>query len=131
MDIEEQYYADLESEYKYHEYEEALVDQRHKLVDYINERERERFWDQREPISYDMGLDECHIISKKDGFIEWLVKNNKIDRAEIWSIWKVLPTYWYTTEPYTTCKSIKLENTILMVLAIKDDPLEFLASILK
>jgi len=128
MDIEEQYYADLESEYKYHEYEEALVDQWHKLVDYINERERERFWDQREPINYDMGLDSCHIISKKDGFIEWLVKNNKINRDKVlisfgmterdW-LWNY---YWHWVEKYPS---------LLMILAIKDDPLEFLASILK
>lgn len=112
MDREEQYYADLESEYKYHEYEEALVDQRHKLVDYINERERERFWDQREPISYDMGLDSSHIISKKDGFIEWLVKKDKIDRDKI------------------NCERPDYTQ-LLMLLSIQDDPLEFLASILK
>ena len=119
-----------------------------KLVDLLNqfEEEKAKYWNQYcnwqyiwgRPIcttSYDMNrivqFSDLLIISKMYEFIKWLVDNDKIDRVEVWSEWKTKPTYWFTTEPYTTCKSIKLENTILMVLSIKDNPIEFLVSILK
>ena len=73
----------------------------------------------------------AYLISKSFWFIKWLVENDKIERPEIRSQGYTKPTYWYTTEPYTTCKSIELANTILMILAIKDEPINFLISILK
>ena len=77
------------------------------------------------------GVAIAYLISKSYGFIKWLVENDKIERPEIRSQGYTKPTYWYTTEPYTTCKSIELANTILMILAIKDEPINFLISILK
>jgi hypothetical protein len=74
---------------------------------------------------------QTYIISKQGWFIKWLVENDKIERPEIRSQWYTKPTYWYTTEPYTTCKSIELANTVLMILSIQDKPIEFLISILK
>ena len=106
------------------EYEE-LTDAEECEKRYIDEYDRISEWWRRAQWT------NTWICSKKFGFIKWLVDNDKIDRVEVWSTWMTKPTYWYTTEPYTTCKSIKLENTILMVLAIQDEPLTFLISILR
>lgn len=70
-------------------------------------------------------IDECVILSKKYGFIKWLVDNDKIDfdkvyekeeneNIDICMSWKDADMYW-----------------LLMLLAIQDDPISFLISILK
>ena len=69
------------------------------------------------------------IISKRFGFIEWLVENNKIERltfCESWLGWKYTDfelSYDTPREDYT--------NMLLMELAIQDEPVEYLISILK
>lgn len=68
-----------------------------------------------------MVLGEETIINKKFWFIEWLVIYGKVKYWPIEELtildndWKI---YWYT-------------DTLLMHLAIQDDPIEFLFSILK
>ena len=59
-------------------------------------------------------LKPCEIISKSYWFIQWLVENEKIDLDEFSII------DWF--DDY---------ESLLMRLAIDDEPLEFLASILK
>jgi len=66
---------------------------------------------------------ESVIISKSYGFIKWLVENDKIN-TESW------PLYWFhfimhNRQPYS------LYETILMILAISDTPIEDLISYLK
>lgn len=101
-----------------------------KFVDYYNQRREEKF-KEKWYFKYTMRFDDVHIISKKMWFIKRLCDNNKITRTEVWSLWKTMPTYWYTTSPYTTCKSIRLENTIIMILSIQENPISFILWILE
>ena len=56
---------------------------------------------------------EEKLISKKYWFIKWLVDNDKIDESKI-------EIHWFS-----------FYESVLMELAIKDNPIEFLISILK
>ena len=111
-----------------------------KLIDLLNEYEEEKakYWNQYcnwqyiwgRPIcttSYDMNrivqFSDLLIISKMYEFIKWLVDNDKIEL-------KAWPLYWFqpimnNRQPFT------LYETLLMLLAIQDNPTEFLNSILK
>ena len=69
------------------------------------------------------------VISKRYGFIKWLVENNKIERltfCESWLGWK----YTDFELSYDTPREDYI-NMLLMELAIQDEPIEFLISILK
>ena len=72
--------------------------------------------------------DEAMVIcSKKFWFIKWLVENDKIDTDIVYKKWFLARTYdkdevWKCFEPY---------EEILMLLAIQDEPINFLISILK
>ena len=99
-----------------------------KLIDLINQREKERLWEYREDLPYEIWLDECHIISRKDWFVKWLVDCDKID----WS------KFWYSVEittmkdkSFTHKKVMKRYETLLMILSVNKKPLEFLNDILK
>lgn len=63
------------------------------------------------------------IISKELGFIKWLVDNDKIDLVRLSC----------TAIRYTEIidADFSREDRILMILAIQDNPIEFLISILK
>ena len=70
------------------------------------------------------------IISKEFWFIKWLVDNDKIDYKKDW---KNSNDTWYI---YVKADSEKSDleiksDTLLMVLSIQDNPIEFLVSILK
>lgn len=70
------------------------------------------------------------VICKDFGFIKWLVDNDKIDYKKDW---KNSNDTWYVYVKADTKKSdleIK-SDTLLMVLSIEDNPIEFLVSILK
>lgn len=72
-------------------------------------------------------IEEAQIISKSFGFIEWLVEQDRIDTDIVYKKWFSAKTYdkdefWEYFEPY---------EEILMLLAIQDNPIEFLISILK
>lgn len=58
--------------------------------------------------------EETRIISKKFWFIKWLVENEKID-----------------LDGYPDIDFFNDVNSLLMYLAIQDEPIEFLVSILK
>jgi hypothetical protein len=62
--------------------------------------------------------EDLQVISKKFWFIKWLVDNDKIDFDKT-QIWFQL-TLWYW----------KYES-LLMILSIQDNPIEFLISILR
>ena len=75
-------------------------------------------------------LNRLIIISKEYEFIKWLVDNDKIDYKKDW---KNSNDTWYIYVKADTEKSdleIK-SDTLLMVLAIEDNPIEFLCSVLK
>lgn len=66
------------------------------------------------------------IISKYYGFIEWLVETDKVDLDQIAEIW-----YWNEVEWVRWYSSYNVENALLMLLSIQDEPIKFLISILK
>ena len=76
-------------------------------------------------------LEEAQVISKKFWFIQWLVDNDKIDFNNVRET-----NYWWEFNYYWTIpnskrnKEIQIER-LLMILAIQDNPIEFLISILK
>ena len=79
------------------------------------------------PVSISLGIFSpliIYLISKPYWFIKWLVDNNKID------LWKLI---MIKDEEQKTIVDIdnSRENTLLMLLAIQDEPIEFLCDILK
>ena len=118
-----------------------------KLIELLNEYQWQDSWsyDEKQGTPYIWWGDdldyECYIISKKYWFIKWLVENEKIDfESENYPLKKCYPYYddvlaivsqnINTYEDY--CKSCydKYES-LLMLLSIQDNPIEFLVSILK
>lgn len=76
---------------------------------------------------------DTYAISKKYGFIWWLVENDKIDRKRkmIKQVWT-----WWTLDlmNFDRIQDIEyysIEETLLMLLAISDTPIEDLISYLK
>ena len=67
------------------------------------------------------------VISKKFWFIEWLVLNMKINTDELMRHWHIVKTY-DLDEPWDSYGYV---DSLLMLLAIQDDPVDFLVSILK
>ena len=74
---------------------------------------------------------QAEILSKKMGFIQRLVKNDKIDFdkipnkiEEIWipMLWEWKIKYWFDSSDY---------YWLLMLLSIQDSPIDFLCSVLK
>ena len=70
---------------------------------------------------------ERMVISKSFGFIKWLVDNDKIEKYKVIELehnwirpFKLDNLYW----------EIKLEERLLMLLSIQDNPIEFLCSVL-
>ena len=66
-------------------------------------------------------------LSELKPFIKWLIENEKIDTDIVYKKWFLAKTYdkdevWEYFEPY---------EEILMLLAIQDEPINFLISILK
>ena len=70
----------------------------------------------------DQNIIQMYIISKSYGFIEWLVENEKIDFE------KKLNTLRFESLVNQTLDSYL---ALLMLLAIQDEPIRFLTSILK
>jgi hypothetical protein len=66
---------------------------------------------------------ELLIISKSYWFIKWLVENEKIDYEKVRS-WEWNGSRWHF-------ETVQPEYYIIMLLAIQDEPIEFLVSILK
>lgn len=71
-----------------------------------------------------MVLGEETVISKKFWFIQWLVDNDKIDKQ--WGKNLLYESEIFNPLPYTD-----LTERLIMYLAIQDDPISFLSSILK
>lgn len=64
---------------------------------------------------------DTYVISKKYGFIKWLVDNNKIDKRQVHILcWTDDMEYNYSER-----------ELVLMELAIQDTPINFLISLLK
>lgn len=60
------------------------------------------------------------------GFIKWLVENNKIDLE-----WTEYSYYFKIKDKSYYSNDVPTENIIIMLLAISDNPIDFLIEILK
>ena len=74
-------------------------------------------------------MDEL-VISKKFWFIKWLVENDKIDINEEWNDYEKTNLYC-NSDFFQLQKHYSYYESLLMLLAIQDEPIEFLVSILK
>lgn len=69
---------------------------------------------------------QTYIISLKGGFIKWLVENDKID------IHNIPPISITKGEEGTAYNEpVMLDDSLLMLLAIQDEPIRFLCEIIK
>ena len=72
---------------------------------------------------------QTYIISLMGGFIKWLVENDKID------LWKIKKLYRKSNEHSIHTYPIMYEysdyESLLMLLAIQDEPIRFLCEIIK
>ena len=120
-----------------------------KLLQLLNEYERS-LWSDREwlwiidedwffctrkskkgnPIVQHSSLDEAilQIISKKFWFIQWLVDNDRID---YYKVGEIVDTYKWSLREKAYVVSDCVVESMLMILAIQDDPISFLLSVLK
>ena len=111
---------ELLNEYEYSLFEDkSLAPQRWDIQDWVV-FEKDFCKDLDKP--RDLAMDVTHLISHRFSFIKWLVDNDKIDNKKIPQFGLV---GWYTDFEYS-----EYEN-LLMVLAIQDEPIEFLLSIIK
>ena len=103
--------------------------QRRKLVDYFNQWWEEKFWEKWH-FKYTMRFDHAHIISKKFWFIEWLVREDKIvwRGSDLWYEMAVINGWW---EDIDIIRTFDDYEQLLMILAIQDDPIDFLISTLR
>jgi len=119
-----------------------------KLLNLLNEYESES-WIIKDEDIVKVGCDDywlpcidsyklC-IISKSYWFIDWLVKNDKIEREKTnieksddkrYDEWIVLASN-YDNDTYVVEKYYSYTEQLLMILSIQDNPIEYLCSILK
>lgn len=73
---------------------------------------------------YESYMPEETILSKRFGFISWLIENNKIDEVKL--RWKMYQVFEFRYQDVAT-----LENELLMLLSISNSPIEDLILYLK
>ena len=71
-------------------------------------------------------IDDEWLCSKKFWFIQWLVENDKIDRDKVRE-----KSDFFPVEKVPEYNSYSDYESLLMLLSIQDEPIEFLISILK
>ena len=79
---------------------------------------------------YQVKFRATKIISKELGFIKWLIDNNKIDLNKLEKIWYEKIVYEYDWQ-YKEIVEYSDYESLLMLLAIQNEPIEFLISVLK
>ena len=105
-----------------------------KLLELLNEYDKEKwlhtFWKMTQSNKIQIYgkwvCSESYLYSKSYGFIKWLVENDKIDQTNKFCVsvnveWKGMG--------YT--KAFEGYESLLMLLAIQDEPIRFLCEILK
>ena len=115
-----------------------------KLIELLNEYEREKIihrtyylvsWyimykrDDGEEV--DDKRTDLEIISKSYGFIKWLVDNDKINWRKCLDLWYEISVIDEEWEDIDVMRTFDSYEQLLMYLAIQDNPIEFLVSILK
>ena len=105
-----------------------------KLIDYLNEEFDEKFpaLDEEDKednhFTYQMWLDEVHICSKKDWYVKWLFDKDRIDESKVLELLKTKFKAWERDDEHW---SLDLFDAFICYLAIADEPLKDLASVLK
>lgn len=82
------------------------------------------FWSDSDCLSSVM--DEIHLVSKSNKFIDRLIKNDKLDMCKLHSWW--IENHWLTAEVLNDLSDV---NVITMILSISDDITKDLISYLK
>ena len=75
-------------------------------------------------------LNRLIIISKEYGFIKWLVDNDKIDLEKLDKKSERKPMYSFEEEWKIWFKLFEVYDSLLMLVAIQENPIEFLCSVL-
>ena len=73
-------------------------------------------------------LPEETIICKKFWFVQWLADNDRID---YYKVGEIVDTYKWSLREKAYVVSDCVVESMLMILAIQDDPISFLLSVLK
>lgn len=82
------------------------------------------------PLSWEWKIENEVICGKRYEFIKWLVENDKIDLVKFSD--KLSNSNWTMEDRYRYLNSdFWLYHTLLMLLSISDEPIDFLISILK
>lgn len=110
---------------------------RMKFVDLYNERWEEKF-DEAWYFQYQNRFDDVHIISKKMGFIWWLIERDKLDLEKLKDnmvFTMFTHCVWIGCERHTAKEWDSILKTIwtdalIAYTAIQDNPISFLLSIL-
>lgn len=103
-----------------------------KLIELLNKYKKIKWYDWNTKITnYDTDtgsftngyswLEYEIVIGKRYWFIQWLVDNEKIDKDKVELLSVFQETWWY----------YNLYQSLLMILSIQDEPINFLISILK
>ena len=105
-----------------------------KLIELLNEYDKIK-WDKEEPIynwkiAIKTKIYQTYLVSTRYGFIKWLVENDKIDREKFWNSETKSSKYSDFELSYDTPRE-DYTNTLLMELAIQDEPIQFLIKILR
>jgi len=114
-----------------------------KLIELLNEYEKENksdlyykfelenwelyCYDDVTDVLWTMQDEAMVICSKQFWFIKWLVENDKIRK----DIYRPIPVWIKATYEDGVVYYDKLEDRIIMLLSIQDEPINFLVSILK
>ena len=114
------------------------MDKLHELLNEFHLEKWERItiaWPEAEISEKEINALEATLISKKYWFIQWLVENEKIKsewikpRADLVKEVSIIDRE--TKKPIWMKNQYTEVEQLLMLLSIQDEPLEFLASILK
>lgn len=107
-------------------------------INYVLDEEENRIYlkEEFDWFYHEQRINAERIISKKFWFIKWLVENKKIDIKKLCE--KEIESWRDFDWPKTNSEDLSIEfanqyftETVLMLLAIQDEPMDFLVSILK
>lgn len=94
-----------------------------KLLKLLNEYDKDSMRTEKSVYAHETG-----VISKKFWFIQWLVDTEQFD---YWKVGEIENTYQWSLREKVYVVSDCVYESMLMLLAIQDDPISFLISILK
>lgn len=100
-----------------------------KFVDLFHEWWKEKFWEDTH-FTYENRFDDVHTLSRSFWLVKWLVEKDNIERKKFWESDTDISKYLDFELSHDTSRE-DYTNILLMELAIRDNPLSFILSILK